>query len=300
MWKDESVLIKLENDYLLVEVNKFGAELSSVRDRRSSYEFIWQSDEAYWNRHAPILFPIVGRLREDRFEYKGESYEMTQHGFARDSEFEVVEERPNAVTFSLKSSEETLKKYPFEFELLVRYVLFENELSIRYEVVNGSAYEEMYYSIGGHPGFNVSQTDEGEFDKVYFQMEPERDYPMIPLTADGFIELGERSNKKAEILKLEHELFKNDALIYKIDRQSEMVLRDKANDVEVRLKPEQMQYVGLWSPYPKQAGFVCMEPWAGIADRSDSTGKYDEKFGIHRLDKNEAMVHGYSIAFSKE
>ena len=102
MWKDESVLIKLENDYLLVEVNKFGAELSSVRDRRSSYEFIWQSDEAYWNRHAPILFPIVGRLREDRFEYKGESYEMTQHGFARDSEFEVVEERPNAVTFSLK------------------------------------------------------------------------------------------------------------------------------------------------------------------------------------------------------
>lgn len=297
-------MVTLQNNWLTVKIHSFGAEMHSVVDRKTGYEFMWQADEAYWGRHAPVLFPIVGRLKNNQYEYAGKTYDMTQHGFARDSEFEVEEVSANSVTFSLKDTEDTLKIYPFKFELYVKYLLHKNNVTVTYEVVNPSTAEVMYYGVGGHPAFNVLQEDnengEDEFDQVSFHLEPTREYTAIPLSEDGLLKVDQTEQKEAREPQLTHTSFKNDALIYEIDAQTEMVLVDQANQVEIRLKPNRMDYVGVWSPYPKRAGFVCLEPWAGVADTTEATGKYDKKLGINKLEPNEKMTHDYTIGFTKK
>lgn len=294
-------MVTLKNNWLTVEINAFGAEMHSVVDRKTGYEFMWQADEAYWGRHAPVLFPIVGRLKKDEYKYNGETYSMTQHGFARDSLFAVEEVTANSAVFSLKDSEETLQIYPFKFELYIQYLLHKNKITITYEVVNPSMDAVMYYSIGGHPAFNVSEErDTDEFDQISFRLEPSREYMTIPLSEDGLLERAQRKFEFAEELNVSHETFKKDALVYAIDVQTEMVLKDRRNQVEVRLKPNQMDYVGVWSPHPKKAGFICLEPWAGVADTTDTSGNYAEKLGIHELAPNEKMMHDYTIQFTKK
>jgi len=229
---------------------------------------------------------------------------MTQHGFARDSEFEVEKVTANSARFSLKTSDETLEIYPFAFELYITYLLHENNVTVTSEVVNPSTSEVMYYSFGGHPAFNVLQqtSDEGEdeFEQASFQLEPHKEYPFIPLSEEGLLKLDQIEERKAASDPLTHEMFENDALIYQIDAQTEMVLTDQANQVEIRLKPSRMDYVGVWTPYPKRAGFVCLEPWAGIADSIDATGKLKEKHGINELDPDAKMTHEYTIQFMKK
>lgn len=294
-------MVTLENNWLTINIDSFGAEMQSVIDRKTGYEFIWQADEEYWGRHAPVLFPIVGRLKNNQYEYKGKTYEMTQHGFARDSEFKVEEVTENSVVFSLKDTEATLEAYPFKFILYVKYLLHQNNVTVTYEVVNPSTTDVMYYGVGGHPAFNVSKEFEGDtFDQVSFQLEPKEEYTWIPLSEDGLLKANQMQPKSAHEPKVTHETFKDDALVYEIDAQTEMVLRDQTNQVEIRLKPSRMNYVGVWSPYPKRASFICLEPWAGLADTTDASGQYDEKLGINELGPNEKMTHDYTIEFTKK
>lgn len=297
-------MVTLQNDQLVIEINTHGAELCSVVDRKSGYEFLWQADEEYWARHAPVLFPIIGRLKDDKYEYQGKEYHMTQHGFARDSEFHLEEANANAAVFSLTYDEETLKVYPFEFKLLIKYLLHGSNLTVTYEVINLSTSEVMYYNVGGHPAFNVShsQDQEGEldFEEVYFEIQPERSHKRLPISADGLIQLSKARHVEGDRIKLTHETFKEDALVYELINQSEIVLQDQAENVEIRFKPNRMNYIGVWSPYPKKASFVCLEPWTGFADTERSTGKLAEKDGISFLDVNEKMIHDYTMNFLKE
>lgn len=297
-------MVTLQNDQLVVEINMHGAELSSVVDRKSGYEFIWQADAAYWGRHAPVLFPIIGRLKDDTYEYQGEKYHMTQHGFARDSEFHLEEANANAAVFSLTYNEETLKVYPFEFKILIKYLLHGSNVTVTYEVINLSTSEVMYYNIGGHPAFNVSQSEdeagELEFDKIFFEIQPDRSHKLLPISENGLIKLSEARHVEEDRIELTHETFKHDALVYELVNQSEIVLQDEAENVEIRFKQNRMDYIGVWSPYPKKASFICLEPWTGFADTARSTGKLEEKDGISFLDANEKMTHEYTMNFLKE
>lgn len=296
-------MITLENEQLTIQINEFGAELQSVVDKQSGYEFMWQADEEYWGRHAPVLFPIVGRLKDNQFKYEGQTYEMTQHGFARDSQFKVVETAEDSVTFLLRDSEDTLKKYPFAFELYIQYVLEKNRVDVKYKVKNPSDSDELYYAVGGHPAFNMSQKEEKgelEFDEVSVELLPEKEYRHLPLSTDGLIKAKEAQSEKVGEIDLTHETFNNDALIYEINEDTEIVLKDEANQVQIQFQPQNMKYVGIWSPYPKRAGFICIEPWAGIADTEDTSGNYDEKLGINQLAPGQAGVHGYGITFKKD
>ena len=296
-------MVTLENNHLTVKINTFGAEMHSVVDKKSGYEFVWQADEAFWARHAPVLFPIVGRLKDDQYEYEGTNYDMSQHGFARDSEFEVEEVTEQSATFSLKSTEETKAKYPFDFQLLIQYVLEENRLKVTYEVKNNSDDEVMYYGIGGHPAFNVAQTEnadgELEFDQVSFEFEPTGSYDFIPLTADGLLDLDGKVEKEVSREDLTHESFVGDAYIYKTGTGTTVALKDGMNKVEVRVTPENMEHMGIWSPYPKRAGFVCIEPWAGLADSKASTGKLKEKYAFNELATNATATHAYTLELTK-
>lgn len=297
-------VVTLSNNQLTIKINELGAEVSSVTDQKSGYEFMWQADEKYWGRHAPVLFPIVGRLKEDRYKYDGQTYEMSQHGFARDSMFEVREITEDTASFSLRDSPETLKKYPFKFELVIKYTLKENTLKVTYEVKNRSTRKEMYYGIGGHPAFNVSQTTDEhgvkEFNQISFQFEPNNEQLFIPLSTEGLLNLNEAEKQIVGEIRLTHETFKEDALIYKIEPHSEMVLIDDVNQVEVRLNPLEMEYVGVWSPYPARGGFVCLEPWAGVADEQETSQQFNQKYGIHKLNPEQIMTHEYTMQFIKK
>ena len=297
-------MITLSNKHLAVKINEWGAEVSSVTDQKTGYEFIWQADENYWGRHAPVLFPIVGRLKKNQYQFKKQTYEMTQHGFARDSLFKVEENTENTATFSLTDHEETHKKYPFNFKLIIKYTLEEDCLTVTYKVKNRSLKDDMYYGIGGHPAFNVSQTTneagKEEFNQVYFRFEPNHEQLYIPLSKEGLLKLKEAKTQKVNEIQLTHQTFKEDALIYKIKPNSVMILTDKANQVEIRLNPQEMNHVGIWSPYPKRAGFVCLEPWAGVADDEETFGQMDEKYGINKLNPEQIMDHHYTIQFIKK
>lgn len=302
--KGEFTMITLSNQQLTVKINEFGAEVSSVTDQKTGYEFIWQADDNYWGRHAPVLFPIVGRLKKDKYQYENQTYEMTQHGFARDSMFKVEESTENTATFSLTDNEETRKKYPFKFELVIKYTLEEDHLTVTYKVANRSLREEMYYGIGGHPAFNISQTtdevDNVEFSQASFRFEPNHEQLAIPLSEEGLLKLKEAEKQKVNEIQLTHETFKEDALIYKVEPNSVMILTDEANQVEIRLNPQEMAHVGVWSPYPKRAGFVCLEPWAGVADEEETSGQLKEKYAIHSLNPEQTLTHEYTMQFIKK
>src|SRR5699024_4855427 len=200
--------------------------------------------------------------------------------------------------------DETHKKYPFNFKLIIKYTLEEDCLTVTYKVKNRSLKDDMYYGIGGHPAFNVSQTTNEagneEFNQVYFRFEPNHEQLYIPLSKEGLLKLKEAKTQKVNEIQLTHETFKEDALIYKIKPNSVMILTDKANQVEIRLNPQEMNHVGIWSPYPKRAGFVCLEPWAGVADDEETFGQMDEKYGINKLNPEQIMDHHYTIQFIKK
>lgn len=300
----DSSVVTLSNNQLTVKINKFGAEVNSVTDKNSGYEFIWQADDNYWGRHAPVLFPIVGRLKDDEYKYNGQTYQMTQHGFARDSMFTLEESTKNTATFSLTDNEETRRIYPFKFKLMIKYTLKENHLTVTYKVKNRSLREEMYYGIGGHPAFNVSQiideTGNMEYNQIYFRFEPNDEQLSIPLSEEGLLKLKSADKQKVDEILLSHETFKEDALIYKVKPNSVMILTDKANQVEIRLNPQKMEHVGIWSPFPKRAGFVCLEPWAGVADDEETSSQLDDKYAIQSLNPEQISAHEYTIEFIKK
>lgn len=293
-------MIKLENSQLVVQINEIGAEITSVIDKATGYEFIWQADPAYWGRHAPALFPIVGGLKNDTYEYQGVQYHLGRHGFARDRVFKTQATTANSASFYLKSDEETLKQYPFEFSFQITYILHQNSVTVSYEVLNPSAKSKLYYSVGGHPAFNVEQNKSGEFDDVTFSFEPEGAYLLIPLTSSGLIDFKKAKYKTVTNLQLTHKDFKRDALVYQINDKTEAVLRDAKSKVEIRLRPSRMNYIGVWSPKGVKAPFICIEPWVGIGDTVDTTGRLEEKYGVVELLPNQIMTHDYTMSFMKD
>ncbi|MGO1931651.1 MAG: aldose 1-epimerase family protein [Ruoffia tabacinasalis] len=295
-------MVTLENDYLIVKIKEEGAELVSIVDKKTDYEFLWQADEKYWARHAPVLFPIVGKLKDDSYQFDDKEYHMSQHGFARDLPFRVQNITSNSASLYLKNTEETHEKFPFEFSLQINYILHYSSITVSYEILNPSTDKTLYYSIGGHPAFNVSQSTSGskeEFDDVSFRFEPAGQYLQIPLSKDGLTIPNKAKYVEVNEVLLKHTTFKNDALIYQISQQTEIVLEDKTNDVAIRMKPNRMDFVGIWSPYPRRAPFVCIEPWSGIADPDNTTGHLAEKYAIHELRASQLMTHDYTMSFRK-
>lgn len=295
-------MITLENEYLIVKIKEDGAELTSVIDKKTEYEFLWQADEAYWARHAPVLFPIIGKVKDNRYEVDGQEYQLSQHGFARDLPFTTQNVTSNSASLYLKNNEVTKEKYPFDFSLQINYILHYDSITVSYEILNPSHEETLYYSIGGHPAFNMTHTasdSREEFDDVTFTFEPSGQYLQIPLNKDGLTVPSKAKYVEVDNVTVKHASFKNDALIYQISRQTEIVLIDHSADVEIRVKPNRMDFVGIWSPYPKRAPFVCIEPWSGVADPEDSSGVLSEKYTIHELLPSQLMTHDYTIQFKK-
>ncbi|KRL61292.1 aldose 1-epimerase family protein [Latilactobacillus fuchuensis] len=288
-------MVQIANEFLTVEINPLGAELTSLKGNVSGLEYLWQADPAVWKRHAPVLFPFVGRSKNDQYTYQGKTYPMGQHGFARDRQFEVEESGDQKAVFLLKSDEASLAIYPFEFELRVSYQVQDMHLVVNYDVKNTATTAPMYFSIGGHPGFKVPMTADTQFDDYFVDYRPQKSRVKIPLQG-AFINLNERTLAPTDVATdISHDLFKDDAMIYELKGQENVFsIRSEKTPHAISMKLS-APFIGVWSPHPTEGNLVCLEPWWGIADDVAATGELSEKFGVNQLAPQATFNANYEI-----
>ena len=284
---------EIKNEYIKAKIKSFGAELNSLQKIDEDLEYIWQGDSKYWNRHSPILFPIVGRLKDDSYFYKNQKYNMTQHGFARDKEFEVVKNKADFIEFRLKNDEKSLKIYPFSFELFLSYKLEKSSLIISYKVVNKSD-DKMLFSIGAHPAFNWTLKENEKKEEYFLEFENIKQTKRYFLNDKGLVYKHEDLKITDNKIALNEELFKNDALVFNDLNIKTLTLKNSKNENFVKLNFENFPYLGIWSK-PSGAPFICIEPWFGVADDESSNQNFEDKKGIITLEKDEIFSCFYSI-----
>lgn len=280
-------MVTISNQKLTAAINSKGAELISLLSHHTGKEYIWEGNPTFWGKHSPILFPIVGTLKNNTYLYKGKSYQLPRHGFARDMEFELIEKSTSEAVFLLQANKETKLVYPFDFELQLIYALKDSELNISYKVTNKGS-EAMYYSIGGHPALALPN----EFEDYSLQFEPNENLISYQLENDLL------SNKTVEIdlinnqLPLTYSLFEKDALIFKKLQSKQIILLEK-NEPILNFRFDGFPNFGIWTKV--NAPFICLEPWAGYSDISNSNGNITEKEGIQLLQANASKWHSFSI-----
>ena len=272
------VFYKIENENFTAEVNSLGAELHSFRSKKTGTEFIWFGKSEIWSGQAPILFPVVGQVRNDTILWQGKSYNLQKHGFARKREFELVSRENSKVTFSLKSDNETLKQYPFEFELLVSYELEGGCIKATHTVKNLNNCE-MYFSFGAHPGFNCELGDTIEFEKneTLCTERISGDNLIIP---EKFPLL---DNEKS--ITITKEIFEPDALILSDVSSGYVSIISPGLKRKIKVSFGKTPFLGIWAK--PGAPYVCIEPWFGVNDGREDYGEFSNKRGIQRLEKGE-------------
>ena len=258
-----------------------GAELSSLKV--SGKEYIWQGDPEIWSRHSPVLFPIVGRLKDHEYYYKGKTFGMGQHGFARDNDFKMIERSENSVKFEQVSNEETKKIYPFDFSLQLKYTLNDNVLKVEYRVLNTSSQEPLFFSLGTHPAF-ICPLEESHKRSEYALVFDKKESPKTKDKIDGlYIQKRTEVFKEPGILKLTDDLFDDDSLTFNPNPFSKASLvHVPENKKYLTMTFEDYPYLGIWSPL-NVPPFVCIEPWHGISDNFDHNKEWTEKEGIIQL-----------------
>ena len=279
----------ISNGLLTVGVNTQGAELCSIKDANGT-EYLWQADPAVWARHAPILFPIVGKLRDGRYELNGKPYELPQHGFARDISFELITQSKTTLVFQLSPTTETLRCYPFKFALNVIYQLNGNCLEIGYEVQNNGK-EVMPFSIGAHPGFNLP----GPIDDCYLEFSQTEALNFRLLGSQGLLsEQTAPVSGTLNILPLSKTLFDRDALILLDFKSGKISLRSRTSPRCLTVEFPEFPQLGIWAK--PGAPFVCIEPWYGYADPEQPYGDIMNKPGIQLLAAGKSFVCTHRIS----
>ena len=285
---------QLENEHIYLEVASHGAELVRLVGKKTKKEYLFDGDPKYWKRHSPILFPFVGGVKNREYRYNGKTYTMTQHGFARDSEFKCIHAGKETSTFLLTSTEEMKEVYPFDFELFITYTLEKNVLHVKWEVKNPSD-ETIYFTIGAHPAFRFAKNEEGKTDYILkFPGKEELKYCLINMKemAPDPEELHEMKLEE-ETYPLTEELFENDALIFDNTQIEEAWICHKDGTPYVGVKSEGFPSYGIWSV--KDAPFVCLEPWMGRCDNIGFDKEISEKPGINKVESGETFEKEYQI-----
>lgn len=284
---------EISSEKLLVKINTKGAELSSVLFE--GIERLWHAKKDIWPRHAPVLFPIVGKLKNDTYLFSGKNYSLNQHGFARDNEFTMVNKSNNKIVFELKSNDATLENFPFEFTLQIIYLVQDAKINCTYVVSNHSQYE-MYFGIGAHPGFKVPIGNNEQFADYYLAFENEKPLLITKL------ENGLLSESKASLslnkgkLPLQVNLFDNDALVFENAQVNVISLISSKSKKGVKLECMNWPYFGIWSKKGCDE-FVCLEPWHGITDSGNTNGDLKQKKGINKLNSGESFECSFSMDF---
>lgn len=273
-------------NYKLI-LSSLGAELVGLYRKGQDHNWIWSGES--WKRHAPILFPIVGRLKGDRYTLDGEIYELGQHGFARDTLFSVIESDSKSITFKMSSSEQTLAKYPYSFEFFVRYEVSDDDVAVTFRV---RSEQEIFFSCGWHPGFSFPNHKSLLGD---MQVTSEAsDFSHQLLNGEGLIQ--PQLTAESASLVIQDSTFQQDALIFKNGLGNLVELSSKKAGVKISMHTGGASQFGIWSKNPSE--FVCLEPWWGCADLEAAQGDLKSKFGIQCISPNEEWQRVVRIQLS--
>jgi galactose mutarotase-like enzyme len=280
------VTTTISNSILTAKIKHTGAELCSLKDQTDK-EYIWSGNPEFWGKHSPVLFPIVGTLKNNSYQNDNVQYQLSRHGFAREMEFELIDKQENSATFSLVSSVETKEKYPFDFDLHLIYTLENKSLKIEYKVFNKGE-SKMPFSIGAHPAFDLP----GDFENYSLAFEKEETLSYY-LLEEGLISntTNELTLDKNE-LHLNYKLFENDALVFKKIASKSITILEKSKPF-LKVSYSDFPDLGIWTP--PNAPFICIEPWYGYSDTVDKFGNLMNKEGIQILDAKATFHSLFSI-----
>lgn len=282
----------LENNQLRVLITAKGAELRSIYNKITAQELLWQADPMFWGKSSPILFPIVGALKEESYFFDGNKYHLSRHGFARDYEFMIEKLNDIQLQCTLNSSEETKYIYPFDFKLVLLYTLVEDRLEVNYKVENTSGTNKMFFSLGAHPAFNVGKTSD-EFSE--YQLVFNQDDELITYTLNNNLlqEKEEIIMLEGKTLPLNYKLFEKDALVIKQLKSNAISLVHQTKGKLFDFNFQNLPYFGIWTV--QKSNFICLEPWAGIADFESHNQQLKDKLGIIQLEPNKIWTASWSI-----
>ena len=286
-------MITLRNGFWGARISETGAELKSLASLSSGQEFIWNGDPAWWNGSAPVLFPVIGGLKAGEYAFEGRTYKLPSHGFARASEFTVTRTGEDFAELTLTSSPKTRDMYPFDFSLKVIFQLEHAGISVRYAVANAGA-GRMYFSIGSHPAFVVPFAG-GVLENYYVLFDCEENLERW-FFKDGIVIAGKTEEvfENSRVLSLSRTTFDQGIMIFKHPASQTFSIVNSRNSRAVKVITEGVPYVGIWSK-PGRAPFLCVEPWHGIPDMSDTSGNLIDKEGILSLEPRATFSTGYRV-----
>lgn len=294
-------MISLSNHQLQLTINPHGAELSKVYSPVYQTDYLWNADPRFWQRSAPVLFPIVGSVAQNTYFHQGKPYHLSQHGFARDMVFQVMSQTEQNVWFQLVSTPETLTKYPFPFVLRIGYELTDDTVSVHWEVENPGQLD-MFFSIGAHPAFNAnlnqSNSEQDAYDFLFFE-ESDQIHSFGFDNDKGLVHTDKVLIAERKTLPLDKELFTDHPTLI-VEGERGISLCSTMHDREVQMTFDGFPYVGIWSPINDQdeiASFVCIEPWYGMADTHSEPGEISHKKGIQTLAPGQVFNATYTMSF---
>lgn len=283
----------IRNQYLEVSVKSFGAEMSSIKSINDGFEYLWQGDARYWSGQSPVLFPIVGKIENGKYKYQGQEYELDTHGFAKSSEFKLVDEAPERLTYTLSSCEETLKHYPFNFDLIISYQLVKNAIRTEYKLNNTDS-KTLWFSIGAHPAFNCPFNTDEQMEDYVLEFSQDENVNRI-LVEEGFL-----SGKEEVFLNgqkrvsLSHNLFDRLAIILRGLKSEYVTLKSQKNKRKVTVTLKGFPYFGIWSPIG-DAPFICIEPCYGVTGTKGTCTDITMKEGIMSLEPGKQFICSFDI-----
>ena len=283
-------MIQIKGDQLVITISENGAELQSIQ--LNGLEYLWQADPKYWSKHSPVLFPVIGELKDGKYIFENKEYHLPRHGFARDHVFEAKQISETAAIFTLRSNANTLSVYPFQFIFQVQYEIKQHTLYCSYIVRNLNE-SDMYFSVGGHPAFKVPLNDELQYD----------DYSLVfnnDDTLTRFLLDNGLTNDDIQTIKLDDKklhlstsLFYNDAIVLKHIKSDQVQLFSHKDPHGLKFRFEGFPYFGIWAA--KDAPFVCLEPWCGIADNIHHDHLLAHKEGINKLAASATWKRMWSV-----
>ena len=285
-------MIILENEILRAVISPKGAELQSLINKETGIQYMWSGDAAFWGKHSPVLFPIVGSLKDDTYFYKDKIYQLPRHGFARERIFLKDQLSLEEAVFSLSQDAETLAIYPFAFLLKLRYVLQGNTLTCNYEISN-IGYDELLFSVGAHPAFKVPMFEGSTYTDYYLQFNKAEQLHRWKLEKGLMAAQTEVVATENGKLSLSHELFYEDAIVLKNIQSNSITIGCTKHANGLHFNFDNFPFFGIWAS--KDANFVCLEPWCGIADSVDHNQQFKNKEGIINLAANTNWQRNWMV-----
>ncbi|MEP6683546.1 MAG: aldose 1-epimerase family protein [Parafilimonas sp.] len=283
-------MIQISNDTLVVTISEKGAELQNLQF--NNIEYLWQADADYWAKHSPVLFPIVGELKDGKYIFNNKEYKLSRHGFAREKIFQASKTSATSAVFTLQSNDETLAVFPFQFIFKIEYKIIDATLFCTYHVQNISD-DIMYFSVGGHPAFNVPLKSDLNFTDYKLEFNQDDELTRYLLVKGLIGDETEQLQLNNKTLQLKSSFFYTDAIVLKHIKSNEIKLYSDKDEHGLKFKFEGFPYLGIWSA--KDAPFVCLEPWCGIADNIHHDYQLTNKEGINKLPAGENWQQTWSV-----